>query len=228
MTAPLSLVQLAAGRSSRMGGRNKLLLRFGGETLVARTARILLRLDAGPVTVVLGHEADRVAEALAALPVATALSPDPEAGQMASVLAGLAAAPPAETYLLTVSDLPRLSLGDCRALLAAHDPAGSRITVPVRTGEDGNRARGHPILIPAALRARILAEGVSLGCRGLTRRHPDLVHPVEMAGAGCFADLDTPADLAAERRRRGTAIWGEDTGPDTGPPTRPVPARAGP
>lgn len=210
MSLPAAIVQLAAGQSRRMGATNKLLIRLAGETLVARTARVLLALDAGPVTVVLGHEAERVAAALRDLPVTTVVNPDHAAGQGGSVRFGLAAAPEAEATLLALSDQPRLSVADCAALLAAHRAeAAGRITVPVPRGA-GPEARGMPVVIPAALRARILAEQIRVGCGALTRDHPELVHLVEMDGEGCFLDLDTPEDVARERARRAEAIWGED------------------
>jgi molybdenum cofactor cytidylyltransferase len=227
MTQDLAIVQLAAGLSRRMGGQNKLMLRFGGETLVARTARVLLRLDSGSVTVVLGHEADRVAMALAGLPVQLVRNPAFAAGQMGSVRVGLAAAPAAAAVLLSLSDQPQLSLTECRALVAAHGrTAGDRITVPVRRGPDGDLQRGNPIVIPAALRLRLLSEDMALGCRGLTQRHPELVHAVEMAGDGCFADLDTADDVAAEQARRAGAIWGADRSDERTPGHPRHPGRA--
>jgi len=213
MTARVAIVQLAAGQSRRMGAANKLLLPIAGRPLVARTAEILLRLRAGPVTVVLGFEAERVAAVLAGLDVATVVNPDHAAGQAGSVRAGLNAAPAAQATLVVPSDQPRLSGSECATLIAAHRAgAAGRITVPYRHGRDGTHERGMPVVIPADLRARIVAGGLrGIGCGGLTREHPDLVHWVEMAGEGCFLDLDTPEDVERERARRAAAIWGEDS-----------------
>src|SRR5688500_18114018 len=52
-------VVLAAGAGRRMGGP-KALLRMGGETFLARAARILARPGVRAVVAVLGHDADRV------------------------------------------------------------------------------------------------------------------------------------------------------------------------
>ena len=61
-------VLLAAGASSRMG-RNKMLLPVDGVPMVRRTAERLLAAGVAPLVVVTGHEAERVHEALAGLPV---------------------------------------------------------------------------------------------------------------------------------------------------------------
>ena len=66
---------LAAGRSSRMAPRNKLLEPVDGEPIVARVAGAALESGADPVIVVTGFEAARVAEALARLEVTVVHNP---------------------------------------------------------------------------------------------------------------------------------------------------------
>jgi len=52
-------VLLAAGRSTRMGGPNKLLLEFDGEPMVRRALRTLQAVPLDPIMVVLGPAARR-------------------------------------------------------------------------------------------------------------------------------------------------------------------------
>ena len=61
---------LAAGRSTRMGGPNKLLAEIGGKPLVRIAAEQALASRARPVIVVTGHQRDKVEAALAGLDVA--------------------------------------------------------------------------------------------------------------------------------------------------------------
>src|SRR5690554_4236235 len=91
--AELGAVVLAAGLSSRMGTRNKLLLPFHGEAILRRVVRACLAVCDLPVRVVTGHEADRIAALLADLPVVLVHNPDYRAGQMTSLVAGLRALP---------------------------------------------------------------------------------------------------------------------------------------
>ncbi|MGB6969617.1 MAG: NTP transferase domain-containing protein, partial [Methyloceanibacter sp.] len=56
-------IVLAAGRSSRMAPRNKLLESIGGEPGVRRVAATVLASGVLPVAVVTGHDAARVAAA---------------------------------------------------------------------------------------------------------------------------------------------------------------------
>src|SRR6185312_1812935 len=64
---PIAAVLLAAGRSTRMRGSNKLLAEIGGKALVRIAAEQALASKAKPVIVVTGHERDRVEAALKGL-----------------------------------------------------------------------------------------------------------------------------------------------------------------
>ena len=57
-------VVLAAGRSTRMGGPNKLLAELGGKPLVRIAVEQVLASKARPVIVVTGHQRERVEAAL--------------------------------------------------------------------------------------------------------------------------------------------------------------------
>ena len=80
----VGVVVLAAGRSTRMG-EMKVLLPWGDTTVVGHICRVLtdMALD---TTVVLGHQAQAVTDALAGLPVSLVRNPDFESGEMLSSL----------------------------------------------------------------------------------------------------------------------------------------------
>lgn len=186
-----SAVVLAAGSSTRMQGRHKLLLPLGDEPVIRRTVREVLA--AGPVetVVVTGSHAAEVAAALAGLPVKLAFNPRHEEGQMTSVAAGVAALTvPGDATMICLGDMPLLGAADYRELAAAHAarPLGS-ITVPRRHG-----MRGNPVVF-----SRGIARGLNLGCRKLIDDHPEEVYAYEPAHERFFADLDTPDDYARLR-----------------------------
>ena len=195
--AELQVIILAAGMSNRMAADNKLLLPVRGMPLVRLSVSNMAMLKDASVTVVLGHEADLVAEALAGIDVRLLVNESFADGQMTSVHCGLAAAGEGRNFMVVPADMPRLMTVDCKALLAAHAtaPAG-RVTVP--RGNGGLRQRGNPIVLPAEAVAGILDGGVNLGCRGLLGKQPERLFPVEMGSDGYFVDLDTPEAYAAE------------------------------
>ncbi len=145
--AAVAGVVLAAGSSTRMG-RNKLLLRLDGESLVRRAARRALAAGLDPVVVVLGHEADLAAAELAGLAVRTVVNPDHAGGIHTSRVAGLAAVPPeAGAAVVLLADMPFVTAGDAR---------GARRPAP-RVGRAARRLRIRGSAgAPDALRPRAL------------------------------------------------------------------------
>ena len=204
--AELGIVLLAAGESRRMGAVNKLLLSVDGEPLVRRTARLLASLagtaegsEAGSrVTVVLGHEAEDVAAALAGLEVTVSVNPDYATGQRSSVYHGLSNVGEADSYMVSPADMPHLTAEDCGALIAAHRSApDGAVTVPMRQTPHGAQ-RGNPVMLSGTARAEVVSGGINLGCRGLLERRPDLIHIHKTMSDGFFVDIDTPEAYAAE------------------------------
>src|SRR5580704_909430 len=91
-TVRIGGIVLAAGESRRMG-RNKLLLPLAGEPLVRRACRRGLAAGLDPLIVVLGHESERVQEALAGLDCHFILNADVGGPMSGSLHCGLRALP---------------------------------------------------------------------------------------------------------------------------------------
>ena len=185
---------LAAGLSRRMGARNKLLLPINGKPMVRYVVETYLAVVDAQICVVTGFEADKIEAALAGLPVQFAHNSDYEAGQPFSVSTGLLAAPTnASNYLIGLGDQPQLTTDELRAFVTAHLAADvQKISIPHQ-----NTKRGNPIVVPAAMRARLLADEANPGCGKFTRAHPELAQHISMTQAGFFTDIDTPAAFEA-------------------------------
>ncbi len=186
-------IVLAAGQSQRMGSVNKLLIELDGVPMIWGTVQACLDACDGPVTVVTGHQTQAVERVLTGLEVNCVFNPDFEAGQKTSVATGLAAAPDARATLIVLGDQPLLTAGHISWLLAQHlQNKGPLITVPVQ----GN-ARGNPLIIPHALKPRLLADKNNPGCQKFTRENPELVHFVPASDPAFYHDIDTPKELKA-------------------------------
>lgn len=201
-------ILLAAGASRRMAGVNKLLLEINGVPLVKRSLFALSGSGIDELVVVLGHEADRIEPLLADFPVRIVRAPTAEAGQMASVHAGLAAlAGDFDAIVVALADQPLLNAQDVSALIGAFKKRerGS-IVVPTFEG-----ARGNPIILAGDLRARILDAGLNLGCRHLVDSHPELVATFAAANDHYTFDLDAREDIERleTRLRRPIPGWRE-------------------
>ncbi|WP_279479702.1 molybdopterin-binding/glycosyltransferase family 2 protein [Aureimonas sp. SK2] len=184
---------LAAGRSSRMGGPNKLLARFDGTPLVRRTVETALASGASGVSVVTGHMADAVAAALAGLDVALLQNPRYGEGLSASLIAGFAAIPAnCDGVLVLLADQPLLTAGDLDRMIAAFEPSGPGSIV---MATDQGR-RGNPVILSTAFAPLVARLEGDIGARSIVQSNTDLLREVEIGRAASF-DVDTP-DLMLE------------------------------
>lgn len=181
----------AAGASSRMG-RPKLLLPWGGSTVLESTLAALRDGGVSTIVVVLAPqgplESWQPPEG-----VRTAVNPEPASGMLSSVLVGLAAlsGPAPDPLLVCPADLPALQASTVAALLAAYRELGG-VVVP-RHG----RRRGHPLVIAPRWQARMpeIAH-YQTGLRRILELAAGVVHELPVDDPGCVRDVDTPEDYA--------------------------------
>src|SRR6202030_837317 len=103
----VAAIILAAGRSTRMGGPNKLLAEFGGKPLIRIVTEQALASKAKGVIVVTGHQAEQVEKALQGLDVKFVRNPSFAQGLAGSVKAGVAAVPEnADGAVICLGDMP--------------------------------------------------------------------------------------------------------------------------
>ncbi|MCF3933665.1 molybdopterin-binding/glycosyltransferase family 2 protein [Acuticoccus sp. M5D2P5] len=187
---------LAAGRSSRMGAVNKLLEEVGGRAMVRRVAEAALASRAGPVVVVTGHEAERVAAALDGLDVVFVHNADYPDGLSTSLRAGLGALPPeSDSAIILLGDMPLIRAGDIDRVLAGLGRNGALIAMATANG-----SRGNPVAWSNRLFPELRATEGDAGGRALLSRYSDSVVDVEIGDIASL-DADTPTALAAVRAR---------------------------
>jgi molybdenum cofactor cytidylyltransferase len=193
----IAAVILAAGRSTRMGGPNKLLAELNGKPLVRIVAEQALASRANGVIVVTGHQADLVEKALAGLKVKFVRNGDFAEGLASSVKAGIAAvAAEADGAVVCLGDMPLIDAHLIDRLIEAFAPdRGNLIAVPVSDGR-----RGNPVLWSRRFFAELMALDGDIGARHLIARHGEAVAEVAVEGHGAFLDIDTPQALEAARR----------------------------
>ena len=195
--AEVAAVVLAAGRSTRMGGPNKLLADLHGKPLVRIVAEQALASRASPVIVVTGHQQMEVQRALAGLDVHFVHNPDYAEGLASSVKTGIAAVGDnADGAIVCLGDMPLIDASLINRLIAAFAPdRGALIAVPTHEGR-----RGNPVLWSRRFFAELMTLDGDTGARHLIGRHAEAVAQVPVDGDTAFLDIDTPDALASARR----------------------------
>ena len=190
--AHISAVVLAAGRSTRMGAVNKLLVPLDGRPMVRTVADALESSSVAPVVVVTGHESDRVGEALAGTRVRLVHNPEYRQGLSGSLRIGLTALPEsAEGAVICLGDMPLVTSQHVEKLVAAFDPAeGREICVPVFEGK-----RGNPVLFARRFFEEMKAVRGDVGARHLIGEYEEYVCEVAMDDRAVLVDVDSPQAL---------------------------------
>lgn len=186
-------IVLAAGKSSRMGVQ-KLLLPFGGTTVIARIARRLLDSTIDKVYVVVGYQSDRIAAELSGLKVSLVENPDFESGMLSSVRCGIGSLPrDCDGVLVALGDQPAITSELVDQMIRTFARTDKGIIVPTYQGK-----RGHPILFAGRFCSEIMTKYDEIGLCGLLRAYPDDVFEMTASTSAVLCDMDFPQDYQRE------------------------------
>jgi molybdenum cofactor cytidylyltransferase len=189
----VAAIVLAAGRSTRMGGPNKLLADIGGRPMVRIVVEQVLASRARPVLVITGHQRDRIEAALAGLAVTFVHNPSFAEGLSTSLKAGIAA-PPADVdgAIVCLGDMPHVDAELINRLIAAFDPErGALVVVPTIAGK-----RGNPVVWSRRFFPDLASLDGDVGARHLIVGYQEAVVEVP-ADQAALVDVDTPDALSA-------------------------------
>ena len=194
----MPILILAAGQSSRMGGRDKCLEPVGGEPRLHRLARRSLQVS-DQVFIALPRADHPRATALADLPVTILAIPEAAEGMGGSMRGAIPHLPEAPRFMLLLADLAEIDAGDIRkvAEAAVAHPA------PITRGATEDGRHGHPVVFDAALRPAFAALTGDSGGEPIVSPLRDQTRLVPLKGNRARRDLDTPEDWELFRKETG-------------------------
>jgi molybdenum cofactor cytidylyltransferase len=193
----LTLIVLAAGRSTRMRGRNKLLAKIDGTPMIRRVVESALSSMVDEVIVVVGWEAKKIMSAVSSLPCRCVLNKDFRIGQSSSVKAGLRAITDStEAILVLPGDVALIDAHSIDLVVKAYKNRKSPIVVAAHSGRSG-----HPILLSKELFNEIeRIDEATFGLKSVVNRHESEVQMVETGSESVLRDVDTPEDLKSVKQ----------------------------
>ncbi len=183
-------IVLAAGTSTRMG-RNKLFLELDGEAIVHRAVRRAVEAGLDPVFVVVGHQADRVHEAIETLKCQAVFNPNYSAGVNSSLKTGIHAVSQttAPAAVVMLADMPFVTSEMIKTLVGEYRQSTAPLVI-----SDYDGVNAPPILYDRSLFEELAAsEGEGCG-KQVVKRHRDEARSVAWPSEA-LADLDVPEDV---------------------------------
>lgn len=196
----IPILILAAGSSSRMQGRDKLLETIDRVPLLRRTVNSALGTD-HPVYVTLPQQPHPRYAVLEGLDFTTIPVRDAALGMSESLKRGIERLPKTETkaVLIVLADLPDLKSFHMLQVIKARQTQPDAL---VWRGANQAGQPGHPVLLDASLFREISKLKGDNGAQDIVRQVKDQVHLVDTVGEAALTDLDTPMAWDAWRRKR--------------------------
>jgi CTP:molybdopterin cytidylyltransferase MocA len=177
-------VVLAAGASVRLG-EPKQLVTIAGETLLERAVRAAREAGCSPVVVVLGADAERIAEQCDLSDAVVVVNEEWNEGMASSIRVGVSKLQEADGVVLMTCDQPAVTAAHLRELMKSGEATASHYA----------GRNGVPAYLPKTAFAQLMKLRGDAGARELLRE----AATVELAHGEL--DIDTAEDLAAAERR---------------------------
>ena len=187
----------AAGASSRMAPRDKLMEPVGGVPLLRDRALAALATGAA-VVVTLPPDRPERETVIADLALRIVFVPQASEGMGRSIAAGVAATRGAAGAMLLPADMPDITTAALAAMMDAFDGDPGAIHRGASRGRPG-----HPVIFPADLMESLADLDGDEGARRIVEAHADRVRLHDLPGLAATCDLDTPAAWANWRARTG-------------------------
>jgi len=202
VTSPhrIYVVLLAAGGSTRMRGRDKLLESVDGKSLLRLVAERAAASNACGIMTVFGGNSDARRQSLDGLTFHSVVNEAWATGMASSIGAGIRALPSdADGAVILLGDMPEISPGLIDRLIAGFDPErGSDIVRPVAaSGPVGN-----PVLFGRRHFSALESLTGDSGAKRIITANPDAVVDVQTDDDGVLIDLDTPEAWSKWRSSR--------------------------
>ena len=182
----IGAIVLAAGRSSRMEGGNKLLLPWKGSTMLQAVIANIMAAKPSSMVVVTNPVTHEYASDLG---LKVIQNEDFEKGMTTSIQRGVMALQDADAYMICPADLTAITSEEYQRVMDIfrkrfeEDPMV--IAVPFFNG-----MKGHPVIFSARYRDMILQHKEMEGCSGIVKANSQHVLRVDMETDHILRDID--------------------------------------
>lgn len=187
MNKSIYSVILAAGKSTRMGSP-KALLQIQGKSFLEHLVVTLTSAGLSRISVVLGHEPDKIIAELPDLKVDFVINENYQKGQLSSIQTAIKSVPnDFDAILICPIDRPLISSELIKKLIEAYLKTKPPIVVPIF-----NSQRGHPIIFSSSLFPELMRAPLDIGARAVVWAHHNEVVEVQTDEEAILLNIDTP------------------------------------
>lgn len=175
-------------------GTRKMLLPFGGVTIIEKVIENIMASGIKNILVVTGSGKDEIIRIIRKLPVEQCYNENWKDGMLSSIQCGIGTLPEeCNAALICLGDQPMIDPATIEEIIYAYNNSQKNIIIPVF-----QEKRGHPILIARKYFNEIGKLSPDKGLRMLAQKFPVDVMEVETDNISILKDIDTPEDYKNE------------------------------
>jgi len=188
----ISAILLAAGRSKRMHGENKLLKKYKKKYLINHILKSLIKSKVNKIIVVLGHESRKIKKiALKNKKIAFVINSQYLKGISTSIKCGLKKISKKNVgFLITHADMPLVSKTNLNTLCLAFKNKNKEIFVPVYKKKVGN-----PLAFKYSMIQYLKKIKGDRGAKELIKSKKSKVQLIKMKSKSILVDFDQLKDF---------------------------------
>ena len=187
----ISATILAAGKSSRMGDDNKLLLAVNGLPMINRVCKTIISAGLNPVIVVTGFDHKNVGKVIPKGIDKIVFNSNWESGMASSIYVAVSSlGDDVDGNMIVLGDMPKITketLGQLIKKFIFNE--GDRIIYPIYANRQAN-----PVIFPKKYFPEILSSVGDRGCKKVLKQYPDDAVGVPVRSDEVILDCDTKDD----------------------------------
>ena len=179
---------LAAGGSSRMGDRNKLMMPFQGKPMLNHVVNASLNSNLTQTFVVVGHQSSKIKNLIQSDDIQCVEHEQWELGMASSIVAGISQLKQFDGFLILLGDMPLVTPELINEIIF-HGSA-DKIVIPIKDGLHGN-----PVFFGSKFRDELLTLYEDSGAKKVIQNNLSSLIKIEIQSNIIFKDYDTKESL---------------------------------
>lgn len=186
----ISAILLAAGKSERMNGENKLLKEINGIPLISHSIRNILDSSIDELIIVLGFQKEKIRNIIRKNnKIKIVINEKYENGMSSSIITGLNnLSKNTEAFFICLSDMPFVNKNIYNKLILNKNK--KEIIVPTYKKRQGN-----PVLFPIDMKNKIMTIKGDLGAKKILLLNKDKILNIDTDHSGIIQNFNTANDF---------------------------------
>ena len=188
----ISAILLAAGKSKRMGGENKLVKKIQGTPLIQLSVKNILNSSVDELILVLGYQKEIIEKLINKNEkIKFVFNKNFESGMASSIKTGLDhLSNNTESFFISLGDMPMVNANIYNQLIKSKDI--KEIIVPTYKGKQGN-----PVLFSKSMKEKIIEITGDAGAKKILNLNKNKILNIEINNQSIIRGFDTQNDFTS-------------------------------